>query len=335
MTRAFAPLLLICALLVPAPDTPAASLPEAFSEGSQFGRAGNAAARSRIDSGAARATVPGFTSTAPAASYFRGSGLGAPAAATLTDCSVVGAQGQTLPDQGCAAMNFSQTNPARRPNFTIAPNNPLLTRSRAITADPASIAGNLAGTYSACTAQTVTSPDIFASRTCNEYRFLEHHTCAKTLTVNVTDNGLSCNYGDYLTPNSRIMFIRPFVLVGATCAEDIRFHWIYNYSECTGTDASIHVPSVIPTPDHQRQNVNLSCGGTYYVEGSCPDGNCAYTVGMPNASATCTQPCGDDCCAWEYSDLPLGSFSFQRPVHTYTFTDAWDNQCATWESRLR
>lgn len=324
-------LCLICALPVAAMGAQAASLPEAFSEGTQFGRAGNAAARGRIDSGTASTTVPGFTSTPPAASYFGGAGLGAPAAATLTECSAANA----LPSQACASVNFSQTNPARRPNFTIAPNDPLLTRSRAITADPASIAGNLAGTYSACTAQTVTSPDIFATRTCNEHRILEHHTCSKTLTVNVTDNGLSCNYGDYLTPKSRIMFIRPFVLVGATCAEDIRFHWLYSYSECTGTDAAIHVPSVIPTPDHHRQNVSLGCGGTYYVEGNCPDGSCAYSVGIPNGSATCTETCGDDCCAWEYSDLPLASFTFQRPVHTYTFTDAWDNQCATWESRVQ
>lgn len=329
MSRIFTLLCLICALPVAMFGAEAASLSEAFSEGTQFGRSGNAAARARIDTGTASTTVPGFTPSAPAASYFGGAGLGAPAAAALTNCAAGAAQ-----DPTCAAVNFSQTNPARRPSFTIAPNNPLLARARAITADPASIAGNLTGTYSACTTQTVTSPDIFATRTCNEYRAVEHHTCSKTLTVNVADAGLSCNYGDYLTPNARIMFIRPFVFVGAICAEDIRFKWIYGYSECNGTGAAIYVQSVMPTPDYQRQFVNLSCGGYYYVEGSCPNGNCAYTIGIPDASVTCTQLCGEDCCAWQYADVPLANFTFQRALRTYTITDAWDNQCATWESRL-
>ncbi len=306
----------------------AATLPEAFSQGTQFGQSGNATARGRIDAGTASTTVPGYTTTAPAASYFGGPGLGTPSASTLANCS-------TAPqDPACQAVNFSQTNPAQRPTFTIAPNNSMLVRSRTITADPASIAGSLAGTYSACTTQTVTSPDIFASRICNEYRVLEQHTCAKTLNVTVTDNGLSCNYGDYLTPNPRIMLIRPFVFVGAICAEDIRFQWIWGYSECNGTGAAIFTPSVMPGPEYQRQIVNLGCGGAYYVEGGCPNGSCSYVVGLPNANFTCTEPCDDGCCAWAFSDLPLTSFAFQRPVHTFTYTDAWDNQCATWEARL-
>jgi hypothetical protein len=317
---------LMLAAIVSASD--AATLPEAFSQGTQFGQSGNAAARGRIDAGTASTTVPGYTTTAPAASYFGGPGLGTPSASTLANCTT------TPQDPACQAVNFSQTNPAQRPTFTIAPNNPMLVRSRTITADPSSIAGSLAGTYSACTTQTVNSPDIFTSRTCNEYRAMEQHTCSKTLTVSVTDNGLSCNYGDYLTPNPRIMLIRPFVFVGAICAEDIRFQWIWGYSECNGTSAAIFTPSVMPGPEYQRQIVSLGCGGTYYVEGGCPNGNCSYNVGLPNANPVCTEPNDDGCNAWDYQDLPLTGFSFQRPVHTYTFTEAWDNQCANWEARL-
>ena len=306
----------------------AATLQDAFSQGTQFGQSGNAAARVRIDAGTASTTVPGYTTTAPAANYFGGAGLGTPSAATLASCT-------TSPqDPACQAVNFSQTNPGQRPTFTIAPNNPMLVRSRTITADPASIAGSLAGTYSACTTQTVTSPDIFTSRTCNEYRFLEQHTCSKTLTVAVTDNGLSCNYGDYLTPNPRIMLIRPVVFVGAICAEDIRFQWYWGYSECNGISAGIYTPSVMPGPEYQRQMVNLGCGGSYYVEGACPNGNCSYTVGLPNGNPVCTETGDEGCITWEYQDLPLAGFNFQRPVHTFTYADAWDNQCATWEARL-
>lgn len=306
----------------------AASLPEAFTQGSQFGRSRNTAARSGIDAGTASTTVPGYTNTAPAAGYFGGPGLGTPSAATLAHCA-------TAPqDATCQAVNFSQTNPAQRPSFTIDANNPMLTRSKAITADPASIAGNLAGTYSACTTQTIPSPDIFTNRICNEYRRLEQNTCTRTLNVSVTDNGLSCNAGDYLTGNPRIMLIRPVVFVGAICAEDIRFQWYWGYSECNGISAGLYNTSVMPSPQQQRQMVNLGCGGAYYVEGGCPDGNCTYSVGLPNALATCSQPCDDGCCAWETADWPLAQLTFKQAVHTFTYNDAWDNQCAALEARL-
>lgn len=306
----------------------ATSLENAFTQGAQFGHSGNAAARSRIDGGTGSSTIPGYANTAPAAGYLGGPGLGTPSASALAHCT------SNPQDIACRAVNFSQSNPGARPVFSIAPNNPILTRARTITADPAAIAGNIAGTYSACTAQTVSSPDIFTSRTCYEYRVLEQHTCSKTLTVTVTDNGLNCGYGDYLTPNPRIMLIRPFVFVGAVCADDIRFQWMWGYSECNGTGATIYNTSIMPGPEYQRQIVGLGCGGTYYVEGSCPDGNCAYTVGLPNADPTCVSPCGDDCCEWRYDDIPLTQFAYRRPVRTYTFTDSWDNQCATFESRL-
>src|SRR5688572_20346358 len=163
-------LILACSipiLLIAALETHAASLSDAFSEGSQFGRSGNAAARGRINSGTASTTIPGFTSTAPAAGHFGGPGLGTAGAATLAECADAASRGGGSGDPACAAVTFSQTNPARRPNFTIAPNDPLLTRSRAINADPGSIAGSLAGTYSACSSQTITTPDVFDTRTCN------------------------------------------------------------------------------------------------------------------------------------------------------------------------
>lgn len=322
-------LTLLCLIMILA-DARAASLADAFTEGAQFGRSGNTAARSRIDTETASATVPGYTSSAPATSYFGSPGLGAGATATINDC--------TTPDQmenpACQAVNFSQTNPGQRPSFVIAPNNPLLTKAKSITADPAAIAGNIAGTYSACTTQTVIAPDIFETRVCNEYRTLEQQTCDKTLNVSVVDNGLNCSYGSYLTPNPRIMLIRPFVFVGAICADDIRFMWIYGFSECNGTNAAISVPTIVPTEAPTRMIVNLGCGGRYYLTGSCPSGNCAYTVGLPDVETTCINPCGDECCGYQLEDYPLVGFAFQRPQRTYTITDSWNNQCATYEARL-
>lgn len=320
---------LLCLLTFLA-DARAATPAEAFAEGTQFGRAGNAAAQSRIDGSTAGATVPGFAATAPAASHFGGPGPGAGATAVIAECATPARKDSPA----CQAVNFSQTNPGQRPSFTITPADPLLSRAKTITSDPAAIAGNIAGTYSACTTQTVTAPDIFETRVCNEYRTLERQTCDKTLNVSVVDNGLNCSYGSYLTPNPRIRFIRPFVFVGAICADDIRFMWIYGYSECNGTNAAISVPTVVPTEAATRMIVNLGCGGRYYLTGSCPGGNCAYTVGIPDGQHECISECDDRCCEFRYSDLPLASFAFQRPRRSYTITDSWNNQCASYEARL-
>src|SRR5690606_4981674 len=105
-------LTLLCLITILA-DARAASLVEAFTEGAQFGRSGNTAARSRIDTGTASATVPGYSSSAPAASYFGSPGLGAGATATINDCAMPG----QMENPACQAVNFSQTNPGQRPSF--------------------------------------------------------------------------------------------------------------------------------------------------------------------------------------------------------------------------
>ena len=140
--------------------------------------------------------------------------------------------------------------------------------------------------------------------------------------------------GDFITGNPRIMLIRPAVWVGAVCAEDIRFKWTWGYSECNGYGGAVFNTTVMPGPQQQRLMVNLGCGGAYYVEGGCPDGNCSYSVGLPNALGTCARECGDECCAWEYRDQPVAQFTFKQPQHSYTFTDAWDNACSALEARL-
>lgn len=334
-------LALLCLAAVSIPVS-AASLSDTFSEGAQFGRSGNAAARNRIDAGTAGSTVPGFTNTAPASSYFGGPGLGTGAAATLAECATP----QAFANPACQAVDFSQTNPARRPIFTIAPNNPMLTRSKTIAADPESIAGSIAGTYSACTPQTATSPDIFETRVCNEYRTLERQSCDKTLSVAVVDNGLSCNYGDYLTARPRIAFIEPIVFVGAVCAEDIRFQWTWGYSQCNGTDALQTMVNVIPSENWQIANVSMPCGGDYNVWGSCQGGDCWYMVGRIYQRFVCSEydyenrVCDESDCWYEcrhgYEERVMdgiAGFHWQRPVHTFTITDSWDNQCAALEAR--
>jgi len=315
-------LTIVASLTIP---THAASLSEAFTQGTTFGRTGNAAARGQITGDTARSAVPSFTTTTPETSYFGSTSLGAPAAARAGACI------RTSTDPACKAVEFSQTNPSRRPAFSITATDPLLTGAQAIIADPHRIAGNLAGTYSGCTTRTSTTPDIFETHFCNEYRILERQTCEKTLSVTVTDNGLNCSPGALITPNPRIVFIRPYVFVGALCADEIKFQWTYGYSECNGTDASIFVTTTVPTDAPLRMPINLGCGGEYFLEGSCPDGNCNYRVGTPEY---CDEWCGGRCCESYRPEDVLATFSFARPKRTYTITDSWINRCAAYEARL-
>lgn len=330
MKRFFALLLVVSA----AAHADPAGMSGAFTQGANFGKAKNAATKSGITTGAAQANVPHPASSSPASGYFGSPGLGTPAAATINVCASASLDPGSYNDQACKAVNFSQTNPAARPQFTLHPTDPLFANTRTILNDPAAVAGNIAGTYSGCTTQTVKTPDVFQTQVCNEYRTLEETTCNKTLTVKVVDNGLNCSYGAYLTANPRIALIRPFVFVGAICADDIRFMWIYGFSECNGSNAAISVPTIVPSPDYQRLIVNLGCGGQYYLEGSCPGGNCSYQVGIPNGSFVCDEYCDDGCCAGHVADYPMANFTYRRPTHTFSITDAWDNQCAALEARL-
>ncbi len=323
-------LLWACACGFSALPVHAASLSEAFEQGSTFGRSGNAAARSHITTTPPASTVPQFTATPTQSTYFGSTDLGGNASALQSACLVTPSAGSPSA-QACAAINFTRENPARRPTFNITPTDPLLVRGKQITADPQSIVGNLAGTYTGCTTRSITTPDIFDKHFCNEYRVLERLTCEKTLSVEVRDDGLGCAPNTLITPNPRIAFIRPYVYVGAVCADEIRFQWTYGYSECNGTNASIVVMTTVPSEHPQRMLVNLGCGGTYFLEGACPDGVCNYRVGT---EAHCDDPCPHGCCDGYLPEQTLATFSFTRPQRTYTLTDTWINQCAPYEARL-
>lgn len=304
----------------------AAALPEAFEQATQFGHAASTAAGHQIRNAAPQATVPGYTGMPTETQYFGYASLGADAASRASSCTTQ----PGTPDPQCAAIEFSQTNAGRRPTFSITPTDPLLSRAKTLTADPHRIAGNLAGTYSGCTTRTVTTPDLFETHFCNEYRVLERQSCEKTLQVTVTDNGLNCVPGTLITPNPRIIPIRPNLFVGAVCADDTRFQWTYYYSECNGIDTSVFVTTTVPTDAPIRMPVNLGCGGQYFIEGSCPEGNCSYRVVLES----CDEWCGSRCCKGYGNEDTLADFVFTRPKRTYTVTDTWNDQCAAYEARL-
>jgi type-F conjugative transfer system pilin assembly protein TrbC len=111
-------LCLITALAMHTWPAHADALSDAFNQGATLGRSGNAAGRGQISGTTAQATVPNYTTAPPEASYFGSPGLSTLSSAHVSACA--GATGQTanFAQQGCNAVDFSQTNPSRRPSYT-------------------------------------------------------------------------------------------------------------------------------------------------------------------------------------------------------------------------
>lgn len=343
--------LAVCVIATLAIPAYAQSLPDAFNQGATLGRSGNAAARSQITGSSAQSTVPNYTANPPEGSYFGGAGLGSPASARIGACAGGPGAAGGFAEQGCNAVDFSQTNPARRPNFSISPSDPLLTRAKTITADPQAIAGNLAGTYSGCTVQTVTRPDIFETALCHQYRAMEEVTCQKVLTVQVSWSN-SCTPGTWFGNfwvntwgNGEVGRRYAGIVINAYCQPSgtvrMAFYAICTESPCSGSaDIQVDAASGAASPQTFTNFIGRSWYSTDifnrvdYNGGGCTAGRCSF--------AFCTRyeseytMCDDfGCTTTSINETrACGTFTFERPRSIATVTDAWDNQCAAFEARL-
>ena len=302
-------------------------LNDAFNQGAALGRSGNAAARDQITMGTAQSKVPGYTATPPQTSYFGSAGISAPAAAAARACTVRRGANDDFSAQACNAVDFSQTNPSRRPNFTIGPTDPLRTGGKEIAADPQAIAGNIAGTYSDCVVQTSTQPPVFETAMCHEYRTMENLTCDKVLIVTPVHTP-GCTAGQFLTR------------VTANPCRDCVDYLVYEFT-CGANGYSMHVFGVDKsdahvTTDLGTQNVPGTlntqiaktpgpsrtdggyCYETYYSQ-SCSSTHCTIGAWFRN-------PCQDTS---DYADN-----TFVMPT-TVRYTDTWDDQCAALEARTK
>lgn len=313
-------------LCLSAQPAQAQSLSDAFNQGAAMGRSGNAAARTQINPTTAQGTVPGYTTSPPHASYFGSAGLGSQAAAATSACAAAG-NGNTTGAQACNAVNFSQTNPTRRPTFSIAPNDPLLTRARTIAADPQSIAGNIAGTYSGCSVQTTTTPARFETALCHQYRTTETLTCDKVLIVTpVLTPG--CSDGEFLTRVTAdpCPACIDYLAFDFSCAVDSYRMHAFTIDKGSGEVymdlGTQNVPGALntqipKTPGPSRID-GFYCYQTFYSQ-SCSGANCSIGAWFAN-------PCQGT--SFE------GVSTFAMPTRV-SFTDTWDNQCSALEARAR
>ena len=323
------PLLPVFLIAVLSLTAQAQSLSEAFNQGATLGRSGNAAARTQINGSTAQSSVPGYTANPPQASYFGSPGISAPAAAAANACPDSGSTSGTgnYGAQACNAVNFSQTNPTRRPLFGIAPNDPLLTGAKSITADPQAIAGNIAGTYSGCTVQTTKSPDRFETALCHQVRTLETLSCDKVLIVTPVQTP-GCSDGQFLTRVTAdpCPACIDYLAFDFSCGSNSYLMHAFTIAKASGQvfmELGLqNVPGTLntqipKTPGPSRIDSSF-CYQTYYSQ-SCSGANCSIGAWFSN-------PC--------QGTSFQGVSTFAMPT-TVSFTDTWDNQCVTLERRAQ
>ena len=318
------PVFLIAVLSV---TVQAQSPSDAFNQGATLGRSGNAAARAQISGSTAQSSVPGYTANPPQTSYFGSPGIAAPAAAAAANaCTGSGSTGD-FAAQACNAVNFSQTNPTRRPLFSIGHSDPLLTGAKSITADPQAIAGNIAGTYSGCTVQTTTQPDRFETALCHQYRTTETLSCDKVLIVTPTQTP-GCSDGQFLTrvtadPCPKCV---DYVAFDFSCGANSYLMHVFTIFKRGGQVfmelGAQNVPGTLNTQIPQTlgpsQIDSNFCYQTYYSQ-SCLGANCSIGAWFSNP-----------CQGTSYQ----GVSTFAMPT-TVSFIDTWDNQCAALEKRAQ
>ena len=304
----------------------AQSLSDAFSQGTVLGRGGNAAARSQINGNTAQSNVPGYTTNPPQSSYFGGAGISTPAAAAAKACAGLGDSGD-LAAQACNAINFSQTNPTRRPIFSITQTDPLLTGSKAITADPQAIAGNIAGTYSGCTVQTTTTPDRFETALCHQVRTTETLSCDKVLIVTPVQTP-GCSDGQFLTRVTAdpCPGCIDYIAFDFSCGSNSYLMHAFTIAKASGQVFMELGSQIVPgtlntqipqTPGPSRIDGSF-CYQTHYSQ-SCSGANCSIGAWFSN-------PC--------QGTSYYGVSTFAMPT-TVSFIDTWDNQCAALEARTQ
>ena len=305
----------------------AESLSSAFEQGATLGRSGNQTARGTMSSSTATSNVPGYTANPPEAAYFGGAGISAPAAAATRACADAHGDRASFAAQGCNAVDFSQTNPSRHPSFTFGPNDPLRTGAKSITANPQSIAGNIAGTYSDCTVQSSTQPPVFETLMCHQARTMERLSCDKILIVTPVSTP-GCSPGQFLThvtadPCASCV---DYLAYDFTCGVNGYVMHAFTIDKDSGhvntelgtQNVSGSLDTHIPKTAGPSRFDGYYCFETFYSQ-TCAGAHCTIGVWFSN-------PCQET--------SNYGARTFAMPTTT-TFTDKWDDQCAALEARAR
>lgn len=209
--RKLMPLLLCLSAAMPTLSHAATPAEQAFAAGQALANGAQTGTAAGVTNGSVANTVNSFnpsyyqySTTAPQASLFLGGNGDTLSAGSgkVTACQTGAANPDKFLQQNCDAINFMAKNPTTRPQFTINPNDPNIVKSKAIQANPATLAANslgytspaAIGAFTGCTNKTVTTPATFTTEVCNDFNSVTSQTCTigRVVTVNANTN-YQCN----------------------------------------------------------------------------------------------------------------------------------------------
>lgn len=180
---------------------------QAFLDGHAIAQSAKTGATANITNGAIANTVNSFnpnyyqySTTAPEAGLFAGGNGDTLSAGSnkITSCQTGAANPNLFLQQNCDAINFMAGNTARRPQFTINSNDPLLVNSRSIQNNAGTLAAqslgftspSAIGSFTGCTTTTSTTPPTYTTEICSDAIPATTQTCSvgRTIVVNAYAN---------------------------------------------------------------------------------------------------------------------------------------------------
>ncbi|MES2353137.1 MAG: conjugal transfer protein TraN [Pseudomonadota bacterium] len=277
----------------------AATMEDTFKDGESFGKNQNSSTSTKINDDNASTSVPKYSTSAPESTYYGRSELTTDGNAKRTACST--SSGNGYDDQSCNAVNYSQTNPSTRPQITIAPNDTVVQKSKAIANNPEAIAGSIDGTFSECTTATASTPDVYENKTCNEAPTISGGTCGKMLNVSVAVEN-TCVPGTWISleqyrnsPGADLMYAQVRCDIGRTDGMlTFRFHAVGGDGTCTGWQtrdlpiaaASANV-SVAPLAPHWEGSCRYGMEVVEMAGSGCTGEACGYQFLYGYAAYSC------------------------------------------------
>jgi hypothetical protein len=171
------------------------SKPDASALGKQLGTSAAPSIKQGITSGNPSQAVPGYTgANQNQTSYFQG-GMGStvgPGAAKVAGCN-------NQNDLECQAVNLVAKARLTRPQFQIQTNDPLLSKARAIGANPSGQIGDIFSTYDTCKSATTTTPAVFDTQICQEFSGKKSWLMRNITTSasEVRTDSITCNAAGY------------------------------------------------------------------------------------------------------------------------------------------
>ena len=180
---------------------------QAFSDAQTLAAGAQASAAANVTNGTVATTVNSFnpnyysySNTAPEASLFLGGNGDTSAAGVgkVTSCQTGPVNPDAFLQQNCDAINLMAKNPSVRPQFTINPSDPGIVASKAISANPSTLAANSLGfaspsamvSFTGCTTTTKTTAPTFTTEVCNDVMNTTSPVCTvgRTITVDAKTN---------------------------------------------------------------------------------------------------------------------------------------------------